>query len=350
MNALGGSIGGPKTKMDFPNGGYNFFQGNFIRFTSNAPLTISSARLYVGSGGLVNFMVAQLASFDSCTGAYSYYPVSSNTINVYPTTPNPKRGAVTINSPSDTGAVFLLNLPVPTPGDYILIVTSDSQDSATLFRNNAISSNPYPVGLPGVFSITGNSAIDVNNCKDTTLYEQYYYFLYDLRVTLDKCPSPRIPVVATTPVPAVITLNGVLLTSNYASGNQWYLNDSLLAGATNPTDSVVIPGVYKDVITDSVGCMLVSNTVTYSLGSDIGLKATPNPNNGAFKLTFYISNSENVGIQVVNTLGQKIYEADYPNFGGYFDNTIGLGAVSAGMYVLKLQVGDTKYVRKIMVY
>ena len=353
INELNGTIG-PKTKLENASGGYNFFQGNFIRFSNSVPVTISSARLYVGSGGKVQFIVGDLASFDSCTGAYSYFQDATNTINVYPTTPNPQHGAVAVNSALDTGAVFLLNLPVPTPGNHVLIVVADPDpgdpDSATLFRNNNISTNGYPYGVPGVFSITGNSAIDVSNCKDTTFYQKYYYFLYDLKVTLDKCPSPRIAVPAITPTPALITLSGVVLSSNYPSGNQWYRNDTLLAGQTGPADSVFIPGTYKSVVTDSLGCVLVSNEVTYSLGSAIGLKATPNPNNGSFRLQFYIAQSANVGVSVVNMLGQKIYDASYPSFGGFFSNTVDLGAVSGGMYVLKVQVGDKKYLEKIMVY
>lgn len=296
----------------------------------------------------MTFMVADLASFDSCTGAYSYYPISSNTIDVYPTTPTPQAGAVTGNSASDTGAVYLLNLSVPTPGNHVLIVVADN--GATLFRNNNISSNPYPVGIPGIFSITGNSAVSPTNCKDTTFYQSYYYFLYDLKLALNNCPSPRIAVVAKTPVPATIALNGVLLSSNYSSGNQWYRNDTLIAGAAAQTDTAFIPGVYKDVVNDSLGCMLASNEISYSLGSDIGMKIKSNPNDGNFVLQFYISKTENTGISVFNTLGQKIYEADYPDFSGFFNKTIHLGGVSAGMYAVKVQVGGKKYVGKMMVY
>jgi hypothetical protein len=347
LNDFRGTIG-PKSKMEFSSGGYNFFQGNFIRFRNEVPLTISSARLYIGNGGKVTFTVADLASFDSCTGAYSYYPVSSNTIDVYPTTPDPQAGAVNVNSASDTGAVYLLNLPVPTPGDHVLIVVAEN--GATLFRNNNIGSKPYPIGYPGVFSITGNSAISPTNCSDTAFYQQYYYFLYDLRLTLNNCPSPRVPVTAATPEPVNITLNGKLLSSNYATGNQWYRNDTLIAGATGQTDTVSIPGLYKDVVTDSMGnCLLVSNEVQYSLNGGIGLSATPNPNNGNFQLQFYLSKSEHTSITVLNILGEKIYEADYPNFGGFFSKTIHLGAVSSGLYVLKVQVGGDKYIQKILV-
>ncbi|MEJ0081865.1 MAG: hypothetical protein WDM78_13160 [Puia sp.] len=145
----------------------------------------------------------------------------------------------------NTGAVFLLNLAVPTPGDHVLIVLA--QDSAFLFRNNNITKNPYPVGIPGVFTITGNSAINTSDCTDTGFYQSYYYFFYDTRITLNKCPSPRIAITAKTPAPATITRIGITLSSNYASGNQWYFNDKPIVGATNQTDTLGAPGPYKVV-------------------------------------------------------------------------------------------------------
>ncbi|HZZ75782.1 MAG TPA: GEVED domain-containing protein, partial [Puia sp.] len=157
LNELKGTFA-PNNKKAFSQGGYNYFQGNFVKFHNDVPVTIESSRLYVGAGGKVNLIVADLADYDSCAGSYSYFPISTNTIDVYPTTTTPSRVASSINSDSDTGAVFLLNLAVPTPGDHVLIV--QAQDSAFLFRNNGITKNPYPIGIPGVFTITGNSAIN----------------------------------------------------------------------------------------------------------------------------------------------------------------------------------------------
>ncbi len=347
LNEMSGSIG-PVNKMQFPNGGYNYFQGNFIRFHNDVPLTIATTRLYLSSSGKVNFTVADLGSFDSCTGAYSYLPISSNTIDVYATTPNISRVPQSINSTSDTGAVFLLDLPVPTPGDHVLIVVA--QDSAFIFRNNNITKNPYPMGIPGIFTITGNSAINISKCSDTAFYQQYYYFLYDTRVTLDKCGSPRVAVVAKTPAPAVITRTGILLSSNYASGNQWYYNDTLIAGSTAQTDTLKGPGAYKVVVSDSVGCMLSSNDYIYTPGNDIGLVVAPNPNHGVFTLQFYLTQTANTSLRILDITGQQLYESDYPNFKGSFSKTISLGAVSAGMYVMQLQVGNRKYIQKVMVY
>jgi Subtilase family/GEVED domain/Secretion system C-terminal sorting domain len=346
LNEMTGSIG-PKSKMAFPNGGYNYFQGNFVRIHTDVPVTISTARLYIGARGKVNFIIADLADYDSCTGSYSYFPISSTTIDVYPTTQHPSRVVTSINSPLDTGAVFLLDLPIPTPGDHIIIIVAE--DSAFLFRNNNISANPYPIGMPGIFTITGNSAINTANCKDTTFYQNYYYFFYDMQITLNKCASPRVPVVAITPVPVVISRVANELSSNYASGNQWYYNDTLIVSGTNQTFAIRGSGTYKVVVSDSVGCTLVSNPYNYSPGNDIGLAVLPNPNYGVFTVEFYQTEMANADLRVVDINGQLLYESNNPNFKGSFNQTISLGKVSAGTYVLQLLIGSKVYVQKIVV-
>jgi hypothetical protein len=346
LNEITGSVG-PVNKFQFPQGGYNYFQGNFIKFHNDVPLTIASTRLYVGAGGSVDFIVADLADYDSCTGAFSYFPISDNTINVYPTTPNPSRVPSSVNSPSDTGAVYLLNLAVPTPGDHVLIVIC--QDSAFLFRNNNIATNPYPMGMPGIFTITGNSAINTTNCKDTAFYQKYYYFLYDTRITLDKCASPRVPVVAQSPTPATITLIGNVLHSNYQTGNQWYINDSLIAGPAGQKDTLSLhgPGTYKDIINDSVGCALVA---TYNADQDIGLVVKSNPNNGKFFLEFYTASAANTNIRILDINGQTLYTEHNPNFIGFYSKRISISPASQGMYVVQVDIGGKKYIKKFMVW
>jgi Subtilase family/GEVED domain/Secretion system C-terminal sorting domain/Ig-like domain CHU_C associated len=326
---------GPPNKLVYPSGGYNAFSGNFVAFSSLVPVTIQSARLYIGSAGTITFTVADTVDFNASTGAYSYYPISSNTLNVYPTTPTTPALGVNINNAADTGAIYYLNLPVTTPGNHVVII--DCENGASIFRNNNLTSNPYPLTIPGVFSITGNSAIDQTTPTDTTFYQKYYYFFYDMNIQLVNCPGPRVPVVASTATPPVITLNGKVLTSSIATGNQWYLNDTAIAGATGQTDTIITPGVYTTVVTDSIGCSLTSNQILYS------------PNNGQFKISFYVSATQDVGISLLNTLGQRIYTSSYPGFSGVFSNQMYLPNLSAGVYFLKIQVGSKSYVEKIVV-
>ncbi len=156
------------------------------------------------------FTLASLASFN--TQGYSYYPIDSVSINVYATNPNPQQGRVTVNAGqmTDTGAVYYLNLPVPAPGSYILI--AECYGGANLFLNSNIAANPYPISIPGVFSITGNSnKYNPNNASDTTFDQGYYFPMYDIGLSLDECPGPRTAVTPTTEAAPSITLAGQYL-------------------------------------------------------------------------------------------------------------------------------------------
>jgi hypothetical protein len=348
MNDVGNTKIGPPNKMVFPNGGYNTFQGNYVTFTCGAPVTIESARLYITHGGTITFTIAQIVDTFRSSTAYSYYPISSSTITVYPTTPNPQPGAVTGNNAQDTGAVYYLNLPVPAAGSYGIII--DCEDGASIFRNNGITVNPYPLGIPGVFSITGNSAKNTTDTLDVTLYQQYYYFFYGLTIQLTECASPRVPVVATTGQAAVITLANNILTSNSTRGNQWYLNDSLLAGQTSQVDTPSIAGIYFDIISDSSGCASTSNAIDFgTAGGGISMRVEPNPNNGIFKLVFEVSAASDVSVNLINTLGQRVYSSSYPGFVGIFDQQLGLLSLSPGMYVVQVLVGGSSYTKKIVI-
>jgi len=337
----------PVNKKVFPNGGYNEFAGNFIKFTNLVPVTIKSARLYIGHAGKITFIAADIASYNTTTGAITYFPISSTTLDVYATTPDPQGGAVSGNNSADTGAVYYLNLPIPVTGNHAIIIVCE--DSANIFRNNGITSNPYPFTIPGVFAITGNSAINTANTSDTTFYRSYYYFFYNMEIQLANCPAPRVPVIASAATAPVISLNGKTLSSSIASGNQWYRNDSAIAGSTGQTFDLILPGIYTDIVADKIGCSLKSNAITYTPGSGIGLVVSPNPSNGVFNVQFYTTQASNTYITITDALGQLVYSSSYPNVNGGFSRQINARNLSSGVYFLKVIVGKQTYVRKILI-
>ncbi len=340
---------GPASKLAFPSGGYNNFSGNFVAFSNKVPLTIESARLYIGSAGTINFTVADTSNYNATTGAFNYLPISSTTINVYPTTPNTPALGTNINSTADTGAIFYLNLPVPETGNHVIII--DCQNGASIFRNNQISSNPYPqVSTGGIFSINGNSAISATN---PILYQQYYYFFYNMKLQLANCPSTqRVPVVAAAQTPPVISLSGSILSSTQAINYQWYLNGQPIPGATKQTDTAIASGVYTVVEANSLGCTQTSNQITYlSSGfGDISMKVYPNPNNGQFTLQFQNTSPADLNIVLTNTLGQVVYESGTtPGFSGIFNQTIHVNYLNAGVYFVKVLLDKKPYVQKVVV-
>jgi hypothetical protein len=332
-------------------GFYYPLDGQFMEISTSVPLTLQSARLYVGHSGQVTFTLATLISLDPTNG-YSYYPVTSTTIDVYNTRPS-QLGRINIaqGGMTDTGAIFELNIPIPTPGNYILI--AQCSDTATLFLNSGITTNHYPISIPGVFTVTGNSnKYDPNNVADSITYFQKYYFpIYDIGVTLDACPGPRTAVTPTSESAPTIKLAGNLLTSSADNGNQWYLNDSALTtNATGATYTAVFAGSYYTVVTDSVtGCALTSNKIVYNPGSGIGLTASPNPSNGSFLVEFATTTAANTAVEIYDVLGQRVYEAQYPNFVGFFSQQIDALYLASGIYVLKVINGSNTYIDKILI-
>ncbi|WP_430900002.1 MULTISPECIES: S8 family serine peptidase [unclassified Paraflavitalea] len=342
---------GPANKMVYTDGGYNAFAGNFIRFSNSVPVMIQSARLYTGNAGQITFIVANLVSFNESTGSYSYQPLASTTIDVWATDPTPQAGAQTGNDPADLGAVFTLNLPVETTGDHIIIV--QCANGATLFRNNNLTTNPYPFTIPGVFSITGNSA---TSATDATLYQKFYYFFYDMKIALGDCATSRTAVVATNATAPTISASGNTLSSTVAGSYQWYQNGTLIIGANNQTYTATSSGTYKVVVSDAAGCSLTSNEISLTItavteidGSTITLKATPNPSNGVFNVSFEMKKKGTTVVSLLNATGQELYEKSYPDFIGKYNETLTVPGKSKGIYLLKIQQGDRIYLKKVIV-
>ncbi|HTI93544.1 MAG TPA: S8 family serine peptidase [Puia sp.] len=337
-------------------GAYFRFGGNFVMFTTGVPLTIESAKMYIGHSGQMTFTLATLSSLNNNTGEYGYLPLYTTTIDVFATKAVPDSSSqinIPVGDNTDTGATYLLNIPVPNPGNYVIII--DCSPTANAFLNLNINKDPYPLSIPGVFSITGNDFRDYGKADSVTYSHKFYYPFYNLGIRLNGCPAPRTAVTATTEAGPTITLAGNTFTSSAASNNQWYVNDSLLVGHTGQTDSATIPGVYYTVQTDpATGCSLISNKITFTpsggdANASIGLSNFPNPSTGVFQLQFYMSTVENTSITLTDMLGQRVYEADYPNFSGLFSQQINAPQLASGVYTLRIIHGDKTYHKELLV-
>jgi subtilase family protein/GEVED domain-containing protein/type IX secretion system substrate protein/Ig-like domain-containing protein len=182
---------GIKSKNEYPNGGgYQALAGNLLTYTAQIPVTLASARLFTGHSGKVTIMVTDTVLVN---GNVEYYlpPLNSVTIDVYSTTPKPVDGSLAVNNPADTGAVFYINLPLPAGNHVILDTTVDASidksaiGNATIFRNNNVTGKPYPFTIPNLFSITGNNVTTQGN------FENYYYYLYNMKIQTSDCISDR---------------------------------------------------------------------------------------------------------------------------------------------------------------
>ena len=355
---------GPSTKMAYSSGGYNGFDGNFMKFNNSVPLTIETVKLYIGYPGKIKFTVADNFSTSGTSGSYNYHILNSKTIDVYATTPNPAQGAVSVNNAADTGAVYYLNLNVPVTGDKILIVecmdqfgnhsttSNPNPNISTIFRNDAINGTTYPLGINGIMSFTGNSASLTGGVES-----KYFYFFYDTRISTG-CVSDRSPVVATVYPDIVLTKTGDSITSNVTSGiAQWIFNDTeTLLGISGYSIKPTKSGNYKLTVTDGQGCTRTSTNFNYTVTgltivspAAIGLAVSPNPNNGVFQISFEVNTVSDLSMEILNEEGQRIYLNSQPQFIGKFNKQISLKNTGSGLYLLKIQHNKKTYLQKIII-
>jgi hypothetical protein len=343
---------GPANKLAFPEGGYNSFNGNFVRINNSVPVIIESARLYIGNPGTVQVMLADLGTLNA-NGSYTYFPLHSVTLNVSATHPTPTGGAVIGNPVGDTGAIYQLNIPVNTPGDHVLMVTCSN--GATIFRNDKITgTTTYPMSMPGVFGITGNSV----NWGSTNDPNAFYYFFYNMKVrTQAGCVSDKATIVATNALPPTITKVADSLVSSATSGNQWFFNDAPIAGETGQKTKLRQSGAYKVVATDATGCSQTSNIINHVVtalppevvAKEINLTVSPNPNNGKFQLRFEVKNRAPLNIDILTAGGQKVFTESTPSFNGVYSKEINIGKTSSAYYLLKIEHNKKTYTQKVII-
>ncbi|KAA9353879.1 S8 family serine peptidase [Larkinella humicola] len=243
LNQFTGTFG-PATKQAFGGGTYSGNFGPQPVISTQVPIILESARLYIGSAGRITFTVQKP------DGAF----VSSVTLDVTPTrSPNtpvgtPPSGQQS-DDPTDPGADYLLNLSIPEAGNYTIGIAYE--DGATIFRSN-VGVTGFPFQIPGVISLKGSLF------NGDTLTNAYYY-LYNLRVKATGCPASER--VAVTPKPgsavvAVVTPDGatdicrgssvVLRAQNVAGyAYQWLLNGQAISAATSATLAVASAGSYS---------------------------------------------------------------------------------------------------------
>ncbi|QKZ12040.1 GEVED domain-containing protein [Spirosoma sp. KUDC1026] len=265
LNDFSGMVG-PVSKSAFGGGSYAGNFGPAPLVSTQVPLLIESARLYIAAAGKLTFTVQK----------YDNTVVSSVTLDVQPTRSQSLTAVSNgqlVDDPNDPGAVYPLNLRIPATGDYKIAISY--ADGASIFRSNVgVTGFPFQLtaqnGTPLV-SVKG-SLYDNGTTMDT-LKTAWYYF-YDMRVRALDCAGPqRVAVPATsgtTPV-ATLTANGstsicqgssLILQAGLGTSYsyQWYRDAQAISGATSSTLSTATAGSYAVQIAN--GCPPVrSSTV-----------------------------------------------------------------------------------------
>ena len=174
-----------------------------------------------------------------------------------------------------------------------------------------------------------------------------------------------------------VTLNATNLGSNYSI--QWYRSNISIDNATGYTQVIKQPGTYKVVtknlttgcsrisgsaITTIINCRIANSTDNNDNGSsdnlltekitgnDVsdGVSIYPNPSNGAFVLEYEGEQSGSGFMQLVNSIGQTIYESNVEVADGLFSKEVKLDdKISQGIYIVRLFINGSVNDSRIIV-
>ncbi len=164
--------------------------------------------------------------------------------------------------------------------------------------------------------------------------------------------------VTVNPIPAtpVITKTGSVLSSSAATGNQWYRNGVLIAGATAQQFTPVYLGTYTVIVTVGGCSSAVSNAIvitaivgTPDLEVSHSFDVYPNPSRGQFNVKVVSGKPVVLSIEIYNNLGAIQWKQENVHIDGTYITPIDLGTVPAGVYMVALRNSELNLVRKIVI-
>jgi hypothetical protein len=174
---------------------------------------------------------------------------------------------------------------------------------------------------------------------------------YNTAVTLGTCleKSDTVEVIVNSVLVAIIENGTELSVDGSFSSYQWLLNGSPIPGGNSQTHTATTSGNYTVQVTDSNGCVGLSFVLEYTLPSSINeLEAPlpfvvyPNPSNGQFQ--FVMEMNEPYTIEVMNAMGQRVYEDWNPN-----GNRTEINLEATGPYLIQVTVKENVYHKRIVV-
>ena len=180
---------------------------------------------------------------------------------------------------------------------------------------------------------------------------------YTVTVTSNGCSGTASQAFTVLPAAtqATITMSNDTLYSSAATSYQWNLNGTPIAGATSSFYRFTANGVYTVTTTDANGChstsapQNVNSTSIVDMGSYASLNVYPNPFTQSTQLSYVLSNSGRVRIELFNLLGERVKMiADEVQVSGVHNYTIDMqDELNSGVFILKVTTDKRSYFERL---
>lgn len=148
------------------------------------------------------------------------------------------------------------------------------------------------------------------------------------------------------------------LISTAVIGNQWYLNNYPILGATNRSYIIEEDGEYFVEVSNSYGCKTYSESkymvandieeVDEYINNSVSIKIYPNPNSGNFNIQFDATSFEDqIYYKITNIAGITIQSGTIESQEKI--KNINLGKSTEGIYFIQIISTDNSYTSKILI-
>ena len=353
---------GPKDNTTLSNtGGYNNWgssYGEFLRFNTTGPIQLETTKIYTGYAGKIELELRALSTFTDTT--YSYFPSQTQKailhVGASSPSPTPATGSTGSGTPTpfvqgDTGRIYAINMNLSQAGNYILIARC--LDSATIFRNNNITTNNHPFGPTVLATITGNWA--------GTNFEKFYYFFYNMQISTPQYEK------ALTKIPVILTAKPIIsqvgidsLNTTAADSYQWFMNDESIAGATKSGIKVTKNAMYKVSATTgtctnySDNKLVLITDIPQAPTKEIGLKIVSTDyieniiKGNQFYIQFNNVKTNAIGLSIMNSSGQTVFQKDKLN-NQNSAQPVQVPTLTTGIYYVKVYANNKVYVQSVFV-
>jgi len=209
----------------------------------------------------------------------------------------------------------------------ITICTSEANTALPSFLNNGIN-----VVANGSYTFQ-TSDIEASSTSETASQQTYTLVIL--------------------PTKGTITKNGV----NLVLGDTFTQEDINLGNiAFINTQTSLFTDTFKVDITNAVNGWLPNQTINLeatTLSSNnfelTNLSIYPNPSNGVINIRFATSSNDKVALELFDLQGRRVYNASFNSSQSLFDESVSVGNIANGIYLLKTSQGNKSTTKRIII-
>ena len=311
------TIVAPAIPQIISSGALSFCEGKTITLTASSP---GNNLTYLWNSGATTASIIVQNS-----GSFSAQAVSSSGCKSDPASVTTQTLALPAGSISAAGPVNFCT------GDSVRLDLNTAATNQAVWNNNAQSNFTW-VKTSGTYYVVLTSP---GGCQDTTNYIQ---------------------VAASDPPMITISQVGNVLSVTPSNlSYQWYLNDNLISGSTSSSIEITEGGAYK--VTGSAGGCSDTASITAVMNEEfqgVSVQTFPNPTQGDFTVTYHLSQAARVELNLFDMHGQRIFNpvAGQMQAAGRHSYNLRNSSMrlQKGLYFVHLQVGDTRIIKKLIVF